>query len=339
MTDRPGSSSAERVPFPSWDNSLPADQWLMPIESRTAAELVRRVAQLSECPLWSITGDDASHVRLTEIAARAHESLWSATGPGFAVIDGLPVSGMSETDAERLALIVARHFGVPVSQSDQRDLIGHVRHEPTASVHRGYKSNRKQEMHTDLTPLAGLLCRRRAKRGGASLVVSAAAVHNQMLEHCPDLLEVCYHPFPMGRLGEQRQDEKQFDEYPVFASVADELGVLYGRALIMQSQECVLAPRLTADQLQAMDAFEQIAHDPHLTLVHDLQPGQLLLVANHRVLHARTAYEDFDEPTARRHLLRFWLEPRSSVRTIPSAVRFDYRFGAIGLRPEKLGSA
>jgi hypothetical protein len=39
----------------------------------------------------------------------------------------------------------------------------------------------------------------------------------------------------------------------------------------------------------------------------DLQPGDIQLLSNHSNLHARTRYEDFEEPALRRHLLRLWL--------------------------------
>ena len=39
----------------------------------------------------------------------------------------------------------------------------------------------------------------------------------------------------------------------------------------------------------------------------DLQPGDIQLVNNYSVLHARTAYEDYDEPERWRLLLRLWL--------------------------------
>ena len=39
----------------------------------------------------------------------------------------------------------------------------------------------------------------------------------------------------------------------------------------------------------------------------DLQPGDIQLVSNHSVLHARTEYEEWPEPERKRHLLRLWL--------------------------------
>jgi alpha-ketoglutarate-dependent taurine dioxygenase len=40
------------------------------------------------------------------------------------------------------------------------------------------------------------------------------------------------------------------------------------------------------------------------------QPGDMLFLKNSVILHARAAYADFDEPEAKRHLLRLWLAAR-----------------------------
>ena len=36
-----------------------------------------------------------------------------------------------------------------------------------------------------------------------------------------------------------------------------------------------------------------------------LEPGDIQLLSNHTIVHARTAYED--DPGRKRHLLRLWL--------------------------------
>jgi alpha-ketoglutarate-dependent taurine dioxygenase len=65
------------------------------------------------------------------------------------------------------------------------------------------------------------------------------------------------------------------------------------------------APRFTAAERELMDLYEAIANQSEFYLDMALQPGDLQLVSNHSVLHARTAYED--EGTNQRHLLRLWL--------------------------------
>ena len=56
---------------------------------------------------------------------------------------------------------------------------------------------------------------------------------------------------------------------------------------------------------ELFDAYDAIAQTPGVYLDMDLEPGDVQLVSNHTIVHARTAYQD--APNARRHLLRLWL--------------------------------
>jgi len=47
----------------------------------------------------------------------------------------------------------------------------------------------------------------------------------------------------------------------------------------------------------------------------DFQPGDIQLIANWNILHAREAYEDADDPAKRRHLLRLWLKAHDFAGT------------------------
>jgi len=57
-----------------------------------------------------------------------------------------------------------------------------------------------------------------------------------------------------------------------------------------------------------------------------LEPGDIQLLHNHQILHARTAYTDFEEPEKKRHLLRLWLSPPNG-RPLPEA--FAERYGNV----------
>jgi hypothetical protein len=70
-------------------------------------------------------------------------------------------------------------------------------------------------------------------------------------------------------------------------------------------------PRLTEAQREAVELLESIANDPAFHLGMDFRPGDIQLLNNAKVLHAREAYDDFDGPTQRRHLLRLWLAARA----------------------------
>jgi hypothetical protein len=64
---------------------------------------------------------------------------------------------------------------------------------------------------------------------------------------------------------------------------------------------------LTDIERELFDVYEEIAQSDGLYLDMDLAPGDIQLLSNHTVLHARTEYEEWPEPERQRHLLRLWL--------------------------------
>ncbi len=58
-----------------------------------------------------------------------------------------------------------------------------------------------------------------------------------------------------------------------------------------------------------MQLLEETAAREDLRLDFDLQPGDVQLIHNHTILHARGAFKDFGEAGKRRHLLRTWISP------------------------------
>ena len=55
-------------------------------------------------------------------------------------------------------------------------------------------------MHSDNCDVVSLMCVRAARSGGISRIVSAAAVHNRLLETRPDLLEALYGEWVFRRM-------------------------------------------------------------------------------------------------------------------------------------------
>jgi alpha-ketoglutarate-dependent taurine dioxygenase len=66
-------------------------------------------------------------------------------------------------------------------------------------------------------------------------------------------------------------------------------------------------PDFDEQERTLLDLYEEIATSPELRLDMQFEPGDVQLVSNHRVLHARTAYQDDPGPGRERHLLRLWL--------------------------------
>ena len=76
---------------------------------------------------------------------------------------------------------------------------------------------------------------------------------------------------------------------------------------IRDAQEFPEVPRLTPLQIDAMSTLERLANDPAFHLEMQFEPGDVQLINNGHVLHAREAYTDHPHPDQRRHLLRLWL--------------------------------
>jgi alpha-ketoglutarate-dependent taurine dioxygenase len=83
--------------------------------------------------------------------------------------------------------------------------------------------------------------------------------------------------------------------------------VFYIGWYIRDAQRHAQVPRLTSAQIEALDLIEDLANDPAFHIGMDFQPGDVQLLNNAKILHAREAYDDHEELGRRRHLLRLWL--------------------------------
>jgi hypothetical protein len=248
---------------------------------------------------------------LPTLAPQAVE--WSEmlnAGRGFLLLRRFPCDRLDERAIEVAYVGLGLHFGTPVGQDAQAALLGHVRDEGAIRTDpsvRMYRTRVRQDFHTDGSDLVGLLCLQRAASGGESRIASAAAVYNEMLRRRPDLVEVLYEPLYWDRNDEQSAGEDPYFALPVFSDVNGAPRTFYIGWYIRDAQRHAEVPRLTASQIEAMALLESIANDPTFHLEMDFQPGDVQLLNNAKILHAREAYEDSDVPGEQRHLLRLWL--------------------------------
>lgn len=230
-------------------------------------------------------------------------------GPGFVRLRDFPIASLTEAQVERAYLGLGTLLGKPVGQDRDGNVLTHIRDErlPAGPEVRKYRTNLRQDFHSDGSDLVGLLCLRPAKTGGASRIVSAHAVFNEMLRRDSHLVDVMYTPMPWSRNGEEPPGEPPFFE---LAPITDTDGIpriFFIAWYIRDSQQHPQAPRLTDDQLAALALVETIANDPAFHIAMDFRPGDVQLLNNTTVLHSREAYTDHDDPSLRRHLLRLWL--------------------------------
>ena len=255
-------------------------------------------------------------------------------GRGFVLLKGMPVFEWSREDCAMAFIGLGAHLGRARSQNAAGHLLGHVRDVGLASTDpsvRIYQTPERQTFHTDSCDVVGLLCLREARAGGDSLLVSSTTLFNEMRRRRPDLAALLFEPVATDRRGEVPVGMKPWFEIPVLNWHEGFLTALYQRQYVDSAQRFEHAPRLTPQQIEALDLFDSLANDPALHLTMRLAPGDMQFVHNHTMLHDRTGFEDWPDPDRRRHLLRLWLAV-PGARPLPEVFKQRYGSTEIGDR-------
>jgi hypothetical protein len=235
-------------------------------------------------------------------------------GRGFVLVRGLPVQRYSEADAALAYWGLGLHMGSPVSQNAAGDLLGHVRDtgaDPKNPAVRLYRTRVDLGFHCDGSDVVGLLCLKPARSGGVSRIVSSISVYNEILRRRPELAPLLFEPFHWDRNEEQKPGEKPWFALPIAFDQNGRVRIFYIGWYIRGAQRHADVPRLSPQQRELLDLIDEIAADPAFHLDMDFEPGDIQLLKNAVILHARTEYEDFPEPERKRHLLRLWLTAHS----------------------------
>ncbi len=232
-------------------------------------------------------------------------------GRGFALMRGMPVAKWSLEKSAAAYFGVGTYLGNARSQNAMGHVLGHVRdvgrdaeNDPTARI---YQTTERQTFHTDSCDIVGLLCLRTAKTGGYSSLVSSMTLYNEVLKRRPDLAVELFKPMQSDRRGEVPAGKKPWHSIPVYNWHEGFLSAHYARRYINSARRFDEVPPLTKAQTEALDLIDELANDPQINLQMQFEPGDMQWVHNHTMLHDRTAYEDWDEPEKKRHLLRLWL--------------------------------
>lgn len=227
-------------------------------------------------------------------------------GRGFVLISGFPVTQWTEAQAELAFWGLGLHLGIPGGQNEQGDLLGHVTDLSATAKHadeRLYRTNKAIRFHCDAADAVGLLCVQGSSQGGLSRLVSSVTVFNHLLATRADLAARLFEPM---MLDARRPPDSPIQYTPVQACAFDgERLRTFMHLDYYSSVERHPGIRLDARARQLLEAWEEYAEQPDVHLDMQLQVGDLQLVSNHTVVHARTGY--VDEPGSPRHLLRLWL--------------------------------
>ena len=252
-------------------------------------------------------------------------------GRGFILMRGINTNKLTEREIENIFFGVGLHLGHPRSQNAAGQILGHVQDLGANGLDhnaRIYQTNERQTFHTDSCDVVGLMCLHKAMSGGESMLISATTIYNAFLEKRPDLLPRLFDPIATDRRGEIPKGMKPYFEIPVFSWYRGYLNIMYQRQYIDSAQRFTDAMRLTPDHVKALNLFDELANNPNLNLKILLEPGDMLFVHNHSVLHDRLGFEDWPDPERSRHLLRLWLSMPGD-RPLPDC--YSQRFGTTSI--------
>ncbi len=231
-------------------------------------------------------------------------------GRGIMLVRGFPAADYSEAEAAFAYWLIGLHMGRPVPQNRKGEVLGHVRDDgadPKQPGIRLYRTRAKLDFHTDGADIIGLLCLKRAKRGGLSRIASSVSVFNEVMRRRADLVPLLFQGFFWDREADAGPNEAPYFSFPICRYENGRLGTLYIGWYIRNAQRFPEVPRLTTAQSELLDLIDSIANEPAFYLDMDFEPGDMQFLKNAVILHARTEYEDWKEPELKRHLLRLWL--------------------------------
>lgn len=291
----------------SWEITLSAEQ-------TTEIISVARDAIASGATLETLSIDSFPLASWDVVIDKVNTDL--SSGRGFVLLHGFPVDELSEEETQIAYYGLGMHLGMPVRQNSNSELLSHIRDdrmEQTGQIKRLYRTRERQDFHTDAADIIGLLCLHKAKSGGESKIVSSTTLYAEMMRRRPDLVDELRVPMHWDKQDEHKEGEQPWFTLPPIFDLNGEARIFYVGWYIRNAERWPEVPRLTPKQLEAMELLESIANDPEFHVEMAFEPGDIQFLNNGRILHAREAYEDWEDPDQRRHLLRLWLAAHKFV--------------------------
>ena len=303
------------------------DEWIHRLSDDEIAELDAALRQTQErgLAIIDIGRDDFPLPTLGPVLVELQDQV--VNGRGFVLIKRIPVERYTNEEAQTIYWGMGTYWGDAVSQNGKGHVLGHVKDLGMAEgdpARRGYQTTLKLRYHTDSCDIVGLMCLAKAKSGGLSSIASSAAIHNEVLRRRPDLMDVLRGDFYMDRKCEVPDGKLPYVAAPVFNYDHGYMTCFYPRGDIDYAQRFDAVPKLNDEQLEALTLMDTLAEDFSLKM--DIELGDIQLLHNHVILHARTTFEDYPEFERKRHMVRLWLSAPNGRPLPPS---FAERYGSI----------
>lgn len=264
-------------------------------------------------PLEEIVRDDRADPGLAALMGEIEAII--ANEAGAAVIQGITRERYSEAQFEKIFWAMGTYLGSATIQNAKGDRISHVTQDKDHPTERGYRGSGELSPHTDAYAILGLMCVQRAQSGGFSHLSSALAIHNEVFRTHPEMLDVMYRGTRYASMDARGTTVGATPEnVPLFSCVDGQVSCFFSR---QNSTEAVRQTGVPMDPAfaQAADYFEKLSRDPRFRVEFMLDPGEIMVVNNYVLVHARTEFEDSAQ--YKRDLLRLWLNNEGMRKVMP----------------------
>ena len=236
-------------------------------------------------------------------------------GIGFLIIDGKSFLDFSKDEIIKIYEIICNILGTLYIQNINSEKIVEIKDEGKSMTSGGRYHQTKEggSYHTDspqwtnVPDLVGLLCINPAKKGGISKLVSIYTIHNQLLNEQKEKLETLYEKFHFDKRGEFKINESKTVFEPVFVFKNDKLYCRFLIDYIIAGHKIQNNP-LSKLQEISLQSLEEISKIENNALSYDLKSNDMVFFNNHRMLHGRTKFEDYEDENRKRYFLRTWIK-------------------------------
>lgn len=304
-----------------WEGAtLSAEEVVLKIPSACLAELnqIAEFVKEQSPDITSLTPEQFDMKNTQDYMRVAKEAL--DNGPGIAVIDRLPIDRYGKEATTAIYWLMGSLLGRPVAQNWDGLMLYDVRN--TGKKHgngvRGSVTNVELYYHTDnsygLMPpqYIGLLCLETAKTGGESRLMSWVEVYNKLKSKRPDLIARGFEPFLFDRQKEHAPDAPRVISKPAFTLEDGNVSVCYSSRLMRNGYE-MAGKEIDQAGKEFLDTVDEIITQENIQFKMYIDRGQIQIINNSKIGHARSGFEDYDDPDRWRHLVRLWFREYGST--------------------------
>jgi Taurine catabolism dioxygenase TauD, TfdA family len=312
---RPAAPMQPAVDPADWSPESLQDvaNWSYRISNRDADELAAGVAAVRRAgvPIVDIRRASFPLQAFGDVLTDVRRELLD--GRGIVMMQNFPLDQFDREETAIAYVGLGAWLGDTMSQNKLGHILGHVKdlggdyNDPHT---RGYMTNAEMRFHTDACDYVGLLCLQPSKRGGESRIASSVTVYNRMLEMRPDLVKVLTEDFYRSRMGEAVPGEAPWYRMPIFGFDEGRFYSVGGGIRLEHAYSLAGVPPMSAAQKEALELYKATIRECAAEI--PFVPGDVQFLNNYVTMHTRRAYEDWPEPSRKRHLLRLWLSDPAS---------------------------